>query len=507
MRLPNHVAMCLPLLLPCAAHADDIGPMQAQALQQQLKEWLAGMLGPTVTLPDIPWRITGEHDHYQVTWPIPGVDTPSDRLAVTASVRPLDGGRWSIDNVQAPSTADFTVTVPDTAGDLAKAGPMKIAFSLGKQDTHAEIDPALASPSSLHVDIDNVAVSTDNATQHQEQHVDRYFGEATLTPASNGRMDLTMDGTMDGWKTASTVNGGEAMAVAAKSVRAKGQIAGVRRDRVASLVAASGALFGALPPDIVQQGSKAELPQPAKAQLRVLIEALQDMLTSVRLEESIDGLQVELAGMGGMSMDHLLVGFGGEAPDGKLHVWCDIGLDGLNTATLPPKLASYLPHHIAVRPSLSGVQTADLLKLATDATEDNADDRLSPDMAALFSHGGAVLGVDALSFDLGPAKVEGVGHITMLSATTWHGEAHLTATGLDALIAQARTNPDLQQVLPILIMLRGLAKPDGDHLVWDVVSDGPSMTVNGLDLSQLGGGDDKPKKKPPGGQPGQPSKR
>ena len=44
-------------------------------------------------------------------------------------------------------------------------------------------------------------------------------------------------------------------------------------------------------------------------------------------------------------------------------------------------------------------------------------------------------------------------------------------------------------------MLRGLAKPDGKRLVWDIVSDGPTVTVNGLDLSQLGRSD-KPKGKP-----------
>ena len=54
-------------------------------------------------------------------------------------------------------------------------------------------------------------------------------------------------------------------------------------------------------------------------------------------------------------------------------------------------------------------------------------------------------------------------------------------------------------------MLRGLAKPDGKQLVWDIVSDGPSVTVNGLDLSQLGGGD-KPKGKPPA-KPGQKPRR
>jgi hypothetical protein len=55
-------------------------------------------------------------------------------------------------------------------------------------------------------------------------------------------------------------------------------------------------------------------------------------------------------------------------------------------------------------------------------------------------------------------------------------------------------------------VLRGLAKPDGGRLVWDIVSDGPSVIVNGLDLSQLTGGG-KPKAKPPGAQPGQPPSR
>ena len=71
----------------------------------------------------------------------------------------------------------------------------------------------------------------------------------------------------------------------------------------------------------------------------------------------------------------------------------------------------------------------------------------------------------------------------------------LSATGLDELTTQARTNPDLQQALPVLVMLRGLAKPDGDRLMWDIASDGPTVTVNGIDLSQLGG--DKSKGKPP----------
>jgi hypothetical protein len=393
------------------------------------------------------------------------------------------------------------MTIPDT-GDLTKGGPVKVAFTIGSQDTHAVIDPALTTASTLHIDVGDLALTTDSAKEHQEQHIARYLVDTNLKPAQDGRLDLAMDATMEGWKSTARTEGGTAVAIAAQTMHALGRIDGVSRDRVAALSTASSALFGALPDDVMEKGSKTELPAPARAQLRLVIEALQGMMSSVRLEETVDGLQVEVAGMGGLAMRHLLFGFGGEAPDGKLHVWLDIGLDGLDTPSLPPKVAAYLPHHLEIRPSLSGLQTTDLAKLARDATEEGADsDSLSPDVAALFSHGGADLGIETLSFDLGPANIEGTGHITMLSPATWHGEAHLSATGIDELTAQARTNPDLQQALPALIMLRGLAKPDGQRLVWDVVSDGPSVTVNGLDLSQFSG--DKPK----GKAPGQPQKR
>ena len=114
--------------------------------------------------------------------------------------------------------------------------------------------------------------------------------------------------------------------------------------------------------------------------------------------------------------------------------------------------------------------------------------------------------METLAFDLGPAAVIGTGQVTMLSPSTWQGKALVTATGFDELTTQARTNPDLQQALPVLIMMRGVAKPDGKKLVWDIVSDGPKITVNGLDLSQLGGAGEKPKDRP-AHKPAQPQRR
>jgi hypothetical protein len=287
------------------------------------------------------------------------------------------------------------------------------------------------------------------------------------------------------------------VAIGAQTMHALGRVDGVSRERAASLFAAVGALIGALPGDVMEKGSKATLSPAARVQLRHIIEAMQDMLTAVKLEETIDGLQVEVVGMGGIAIKHLQVGFGGEAPDGKVHAWFDIGLDGLDTPSLPPKLAAYLPRHFEIKPILSGMQGADLTKLAIDATEEGANnDTLAADIAALLSHGGADLGIETLSFDLGPAKVEGSGHIVIQSPVSWRGEAHLTATGLDELTAQSRDDPLLQKALPALILLRGLAKPDGDRLVWDIVSDGLAVSVNGVDLSQLGGDKSGEKKSP-----------
>jgi len=265
----------------------------------------------------------------------------------------------------------------------------------------------------------------------------------------------------------------------------------VSRERVAGLIEAAAGLVNALPADVVQKGSKAAIPASARAQLRGLIDAVSDLTTSLRLEETVDGLKVEVAGLGGLALQHVLFGFGGEAPEGRLHAWVDIGLDGLETPSLPTDVAAYLPHHMALRPSISGVQTADLRQLALDASDEGKEDRLAPDIDAIFAHGGVELGLEALAFDVGPAKIEGVGHVVASSPDTWRGEARVTAEGFDALTDQARDKPELQQALPVLIMLRGLARPDGDRLVWNIVSENASVTVNGMDLSQLGGGDKK----------------
>ena len=120
MRLSRFIALCLLLLAAVRRPGRRHRPGAGAGAQQQLKDWLAGLLGPSVKLPELPWQITGEHDHYVLTWPIPGLTSPSGEVATTANVRPLDGGRWSIDAMKMPPSGSFTMTIPD-AGEPATA--------------------------------------------------------------------------------------------------------------------------------------------------------------------------------------------------------------------------------------------------------------------------------------------------------------------------------------------------------------------------------------------------
>src|SRR5262249_39339896 len=111
------------LLSTTAANAQTISPEQAQALQHELKDWAAGLFGPSVKLPELPLEVSAEQDHYKLAIRAAGFDGPDGDVAMTALVRPLDGGRWSIDAAKIPPSGSVTVTLPKS-DEPSSAGPM-----------------------------------------------------------------------------------------------------------------------------------------------------------------------------------------------------------------------------------------------------------------------------------------------------------------------------------------------------------------------------------------------
>jgi hypothetical protein len=473
------LALCLALLLPAAAAAQTIDQEGAQTLQQNLQSWFANLLGPKLGAAEQRLRVTAEENHFRVA--LPFTDATGDN-EVTADVRPLDGGRWSVDALRLPAATRFTLQMPEPGAPPGTKVPTKFALRIGTQDSHAVYDPAFATPSRLDINLGNLGMVTDSARQHQEQVIDRYVSRTTLQP-QGGRLDLTGATTITGWRSASRVEDKPAVAFGADRIVADSRIDGIDRDHAAAMLTAAGGLLATLPPAAAAQHGDMALSAPARAALRALIGSLRNIVTGVQGEETIDGLHVAVAGKGEATVRHVHLGLDGAAPEGMLHAALDIALDGIAVQNLPPQAAALMPHHVALHPSVAGVSVAELMTLALEATDQNVDRaRLQADAAALLAHGGVTFGLDRLDLNVGPAELHGQGHILVTAPNEYQARAHVTATGLDELIKQARGNPDLQRALPFLAIARGFAQPEGDHLVWDVVAGQAGVTVNGIPI-------------------------
>ncbi|HVC61536.1 MAG TPA: hypothetical protein VND19_14380 [Acetobacteraceae bacterium] len=486
------LALFLALLLPVGAAAQTIDLDAARTLQQNLQSWFANLLGPNLGTAERNLRVTPEDDHFRVAVPFAGA---AGDIEVRADVRPLEGGRWSVDALRLPAASRFTLRMPEPGGPPGSKVPTVFSLRIGTQNSHAMLDPAFATPSSLDINLGNVGLVTDSPRQHQEQHIDRYVVHTTLEP-HDGRLDLVQAGTITGWRSASRVGTRPAVAFGADHIQADGRVDGIDRTHAAALLTAVSGLLAALPPAAAAQHGDVVLSAPARAALRALIESLRGIVTDVRGTETIDGLHVAVAGQGEATVRQVRLGIGGAAPNGVLHAAMDVAFDGIAVRNVQPRAAALMPRHLALRPSVAGVSVAALTALALEATDQDVNHaRLQADAAALLAHGGVTLGLDTLDLDVGPATLHGHGHVLLTGPNQYQAEAHVTATGLDNLMRQARGNPDLQRVLPFLAMARGFARPQGDHLVWDIVAGNGGLTVNGIALGN------------PHAEPHQPDKR
>lgn len=92
----------------------------------------------------------------------------------------------------------------------------------------------------------------------------------------------------------------------------------------------------------------------------------------------------------------------------------------------------------------------------------------------------------ASTFDL---KAEG--SMTAGPAAMPAGQATIKLKGIDDIMAAIQAAPPemgMQQMAPMVIVAKGMAKPDGDYLSWKIESTPQgSFTVNGVDPIKMGG--------------------
>lgn len=486
-RIPvRFAAAVLCTALPLIAAADTTAD-QAASLRQQLRDWASKLVGPDVTVPDKLITVTPEGDHYHVVVSLAGLPglALSEGGSFSAAAHPAAGGRWTIDDLQVVSPAKLSLP----AGDGAQ--PTDVTATFGKYTGKGVLDPSFATPSTLDVTLDGYDVTAHSSDTQHHTHIDGIAAQANLTSVANGKLDFTETASADNYSSTTKSADQPPVDLAAQRLRVRLHVAALDPDRALPLIRVLTRLSGIT--NAPEHPDRAASHRDTK-ELRDLYLAFRGLASGGEVNETVEGVRIAAAGHI-IGLERLAMRGSVAAPADVLTAHLALDLGGISSADVPEEARDYVPHHIAIKPSISGISLADLdaLMMAATAPESEKAD-MDARVAALFSHGGIVVGLDALDFDLGPARLSGTGKLTARSPADMAGGVDVKASGFDALIAKAQATPELAQGVPMLAIARSLAKPNGQDLVWAVRMDKGVITVNGRDLSALFGG----KKEAPG---------
>jgi hypothetical protein len=491
MRAPFPAKLCLLVLLAAAAAQAQAQstPPDADAIKSSLAEILSFATLGTVTTQPQAVEVTRSGADYLVRLPLKGFSTPPD-AAVNAVARPLDGGMWDIASMTFPSAGTVETVMPH-------AGASRFTYSISEQTLHGQIDPGFVHPSSFAADLGDVKVHSELGAQRTEQNFEHYAVDGTVTAEPSGGLDLASRAKATNWHlTAHAPNGVDTEAVV-RALSGHFSVEGLDRAQGTRLMAAARALLARAQASTSTPGSTPGLaPDPVPGQpptisaeqrrdLRAMVDAASGLLTRFESDEALDDVRVTAGPTRSATIGHVRVDMTGDSANDRLNAAMDVALNDFAMEGLPAETAVYVPHQFGMKSVLAGVRTGPLMALLRAATEPNADPvALQAQFMALIGDADTRIGIESLTFDSGPMHVTGSMRAVQRANGQLGADIHVAATGVDALIAQAQGKPALQQVLPVMFMAKGMGRPDGGALVWDIsLGDGP-MTVNGIPFGQ-----------------------
>jgi hypothetical protein len=498
-------ARLAPTLLACALVAPGFGgaahaavsPAEAEALQGQLRAWIAGLLGPDADLGDRMVRVAPDGDRYRVELPLAG-PVGSDGATVTGSpvvglARKLDGDRWDIPSLRLPSP--LRVETPDGAG-----GTWRLTLKLGEQDARGVLDPTLATVSTFDATLRDGISELTTADRTQSTHLDRSVGHGMVEPVVNGRVTLRGEASGENLTVTTAERAGPSgrVTVSAASLRSIAVVERVDFDRLRTAIRA---LSGLAPTALAaaNDDGQGDLTPEERARLRTLVMALRDLLSGVQQETTLERVRIDAGGQAG-TLAKLTIGGSGAAADGKLDSTMRLVLEGIDTPLVPPgPLRDYLPRRISLKPHVSNIPLDALMQLLLRGIDGEEAEILRAQAEKLLETSPVRAAIDELVLDLGPATVKGTGAMTVAGPDEVAGTANISATGLDALIRRANTVPELRMAAPALIFLKGIGEQRGEAITWRVEYAGGRTTVNGTDLAALTAPAPSP---PPASSPG-----
>ena len=493
LRRAAFVAVTLAHALPSAAWAQAT-PDRAASLQQQIQDWLQTMVGSAVTISRSPVQVTAAGDHYDLALPI-GAAPDAPRL--TGKMTDAGAGRWAVDDVRIPSPSAFHFPLPASTKPGTPTGEITTTVTAGDQNQRLLFDPTFATPSTWTSAIKDLGVTTLGPTLTQFSHVDSAVGASTMTPTSDGRVDVAVNSALDGYTIKmSTEQNGQPVSISMGKVSLVTSVLGLSRERAVDLVR----MVSRLGSNPARNQAVAAAPLDRETST-ALLTALADLATSVSFEEKVNDISVTTQGMSG-SLNLFSVGLASKTNGGKLEAQMPLSAEGL---TLPDlglgDTVKLIPTKLSLTPSITSVPTSALMQIAKKlADKQDPDDR---DVAGLFSQGPITAGIDNFALDVAGSSFSGSIKVLASAPNIFSGTGQISADNIDRLQQAMSADPQTAQVTPLLIFLKGVGRAEQNRLVWDIVYRDGHVLVNGQDMTALAGAGSPPPSDPPVARPRQ----
>jgi hypothetical protein len=431
-----------------------------ETLGASLTEMLSLLTFGTVSVPVRAVQVTRTGADFHVRLPLNGFVAPAGASA-EAVARPDGNGAWDVASMTFPS-----------AGALGRSIDDVVSYTIGRQAIQGRLDPKLTAPSTMAADLRTITLQSAADGQTTAQSIERVTINGVLSGRSDGRMDLRGQDAATNWHILARDPGRPESDSLVRQINGHFALTGLDHGQAGRLVTAVRTLM---------QTAKTERP----AAMRGVLDATVGLLTRIDANETFDGMRFNLGNGNAGTVGRSQLRLEAAAEEQRLNAAVDLAIDGFSLTSLSADPASFVPHHLAVRSVLTGVPLGPLMALLQAAIAPNPDQAaLQRQAAAVLSAPGSKAAIESVAFDAGPVRVKGSARFQPRADGNIGVDLHLSASGIDAALAQMQGRPNLQGVVPFILMAKGIGRAQGDTVVWDISFGGGPLTINGMPFGQ-----------------------
>jgi hypothetical protein len=459
-------------------------PAYAQTDQAaSLLEALSLVSGRMLVAPVLAPEVTHDGDRFHVHIPLPKLTAPPD-AAIEVAATPLGSGVWDITDLTFPRTG--TLVSQGAAGKT----PGSLRFTIGQQTAHARIDPTLTLPSPYAMALSDIALHIESAAPPADLTIGQMTLDGTITGDAGGRMTTRSHTRADNWHLTGSTKAGAPFTLSMRSANVLYDLDGLDGARADRLREAARAVAATQKASQAVPGQPQSMSPAVREQLQAMIEVSGGLLSGMNIEETLQGLHFEAAGGNTGDIGEVRFALAGEATGDRVAAHVDVGVNDMTLAAVPAQFVQYVPRRVSFRTAFAGIEAESLRHFLRDAMAEGANPASrQAEAIALLNEPGAHAGIESMSVESGPLLVRGSARVRALPDGTAAFDIHLTAHGLDAMLALIQSDPKAQQIMPMLFLAKGLGKAEGDGVVWDIGFAHGRATVNGVPLGQNAGGE------------------